>query len=220
MKLFYFIDWIAPTQGGTKAYCKWCKIELVPKHSILKAHSHTKRHERASPVKKNNSQVRNKKSFEIQLDEHLKRNKRETEVRLTLQQALHGNMNTSNHLIDVLKTLGVAHSSATLKRYKATMIVRNILGPICRKLLMSDLLMKSCSFYIDESTDITGTSFLGKKIPCIFCLLGRIQVLYIFYMHYFEYYRILQIFNYKICTLNHVIQFENYKMLFYMTFFN
>ena len=185
--MFYFIDWIAPTQNGKKAFCKWCKLELIPKHSVLKAHSHTKRHERASPVTENNSQITNKKLFEVQLDEYLKKNKRQTEVRLTLQQALHGNMNISNHSIDVLKTLGAAHSSAKLKRNKATMIVINTLGPICRKLLMSDLLMKSSSFYIDESSDITGTSFVGKKISCIFCLHGSSKVLYIFYMHYFEY---------------------------------
>ena len=150
----------------------------------MKAHSYTKRHERASPVRKNNSQIRNKKTFDIQLDEYLKKNKRQTEVRLTLQQALHGNMNTSNHLIDVLKTLGVAHSSATLKRYKATMIVRNTLGPICRKLLMSDLLMKSCSFYIDESTDITGASFLGKRFHVYFVYLVVLKF-YTFFTYIF-----------------------------------
>ena len=73
--MFYFIDWIAPTQNGKKAFCKWCKLELVPKHSVLKAHSHTKRHERASPVTENNSQITNKKLFEVQLDEYHKKKK-------------------------------------------------------------------------------------------------------------------------------------------------
>ena len=45
--LFIFIDWIAPSQNGTKAYCKWCKKELVAKKNILMLHSKSFRHERA-----------------------------------------------------------------------------------------------------------------------------------------------------------------------------
>ena len=97
IKFFDFLDWIAPTQCGTKAYCKWCKIELVPKRSILKSHYHSKRHERASPITNNNnmlsSHFRKGKSFEIQLNNFLQKKKRQTEVRLALQQALHGNIN-------------------------------------------------------------------------------------------------------------------------------
>ena len=171
IKFFDFLDWIAPTQCGTKAYCKWCKVELYPKCSILKGHYRSKRHERASQSTNNNmlsSHSGRGKSFEIQLNSFLQKNKRQTEVRLALQQAIHGNMNGSNHLIDVMKKLGLAHESATLKRNKATKIVCNTLGPICRKFLISDLLIKHCSFYIDECTDTTGTHFLGKTIAYIF----------------------------------------------------
>ena len=76
------------------------------------------------------SQIKDKKIFEIQLDKYFKKNKRQKEARLALQQALHGNMNGSNHLMYVMKILGVAHSSVTLKRNKATMVVINMLGPI------------------------------------------------------------------------------------------
>ena len=60
-------------------------------------------------------------------------NTRQTEVRLALQQALHGNLKAGEHQIDVMKKLGVAHQSAMLKRRKATMIIRNTLKSICKK---------------------------------------------------------------------------------------
>ena len=45
--VIFFIDWVAPSQNGTKAYCKWCKIEVRPKKHTLMKHCQTYRHERA-----------------------------------------------------------------------------------------------------------------------------------------------------------------------------
>ena len=99
--LFNLIDWIDSTKRGTKAYCKWCKLELNPKISTLKRHSYSERHKCASPVPNNhNSQFRMETTFKNQHNNFLKVNKCQTEVRLALQQALHGNMNKGNHLID------------------------------------------------------------------------------------------------------------------------
>ena len=170
--LFYLLDWIAPTNCETKAYCKWCNVELQAKKSNLKVHSYSDRHKRASPVTNNHNsinQFRMEKSFKQQFNNFLKENVRQTEVRLALQQALHGNLLAGEHQIDVMKTLGTAHESATLKRRKATMIVCNTLAPICRRLIITDFMVKHCSFYLDESTDTAGQSFLGKKITFKLC---------------------------------------------------
>jgi len=44
--VFELKDWVAPCQNGTKAYCKWCKIEIMAKKSALMKHSKSFRHER------------------------------------------------------------------------------------------------------------------------------------------------------------------------------
>jgi len=40
-------DWLTSSQNGTKAYCKWCKIEIMAKKSNLMKHSKSYRHDRA-----------------------------------------------------------------------------------------------------------------------------------------------------------------------------
>jgi len=40
-----FKDWLAPSQNGAMAYCKWCKVKLIPKKHNLKEHSKSNKHE-------------------------------------------------------------------------------------------------------------------------------------------------------------------------------
>ena len=65
-------------------------------------------------------------------DEKIKQ--RQTEVRIALYQALHNNMNASNHMLDILKATGNTSTNCTLRRTKCTCITVNVIAPICRNL--------------------------------------------------------------------------------------
>ena len=82
--------------------------------------------------------------------------------RLALYQTLHNKMNASNHLLDVFKVTSNTPNSCTLRLTKCTSITVNVLAPIFRKFIISDMIILQCSFYLDKSTDILGSSFLGE----------------------------------------------------------
>ena len=87
---------------------------------------------------------------------------RQIEVRLALYQALHNSMNASIHLLDVFKATGNTSNSCTLRSTKCTSMTVNVLAPIFRKFIISDMILQQCSLYLDKSTDILGSSFLGE----------------------------------------------------------
>ena len=131
----------------------------MAKKSNLMKHSKSFRHERSKNKQKlpqSNTIQRNASNFKV--------SKEEAEVRLALQQAMHGNISSGEHLVDVMKKIGSLHDNATLKRTKCTKIITNSLAPFFRKLIMTDMIGKYCSLFIDESTDKSGCSFLGWLI--------------------------------------------------------
>lgn len=132
-------------------HCKKCKLKLQPKMHNLIVHAKSNKHLLHELREKNDDGIRNEKE-----------QKRQTEARLALYQALHNNMNASNHLLDVLKSINNTSAGCSLRRTKCTSLTVNVLAPIFRKFIISDMFLKQCSFYLDESTDISGCSFLGK----------------------------------------------------------
>merc|ERR1719376_1999143 len=159
--VFELKDWIAPSQNGTKAYCKWCKFEMMAKKSVLMKHSKSFKHEHAKNKQNLPNQSNTIHSVATNFNQNFKIGKHEAEVRLALQQAVHGNISSGTHLVDVMKKIGSIHEKATLKRTKCTKIATNTLAPLFRKLIITDMVGDKCNFYIDESTDKSGCSFLG-----------------------------------------------------------
>ena len=148
-----FLDWIQPWADGNMVHCKKCKVELLPKKHTLKRHAKTNRH----LAREMSAQTPQNASF---TDEKMKQ--RQTEARIALYQALHNNMHASNHMLDILKATGNASTDFTLRRTKCACITMNVLAPIFRKFVITDMFSQQCSFYLDESTDVSGCSFLGK----------------------------------------------------------
>lgn len=147
-----FLDWIEPCRNGEKAYCKVCRVELQPKLDNLKKHALTYSH--CTKVSLENGEANGASKNNI--------DQQELEARIALYNAIHNNMNGSNHLIGVLKKVNAASENSTLGRTKCTKIVTNVLAPMFRKFIKSDMLTADCSFFIDESTDVSNCSFLGK----------------------------------------------------------
>ena len=82
--------------------------------------------------------------------------------------ALHGKLNSSHHLLQIMKKDGRVSEKTKIKRTKCTKIITNTLAPLFRKFIISDMLVKLCSFFIVESTDISGCRFFGKRVCVCF----------------------------------------------------
>ena len=172
-KYLVFTDWIKPIYGGAKAYCKWCKAELAPRTNILQKHAKSRTHNLSylatRPISQSNgiSQSESQQNVGGRCNEMQSDANRLVETRVALYQALHGKLNSSDHLLQIMKTVGHVSEKTKVKRTKCAKIIINTLAPLFRKFLISDMLVKSCSFFLDESTDISGCSFLGKEFVVI-----------------------------------------------------
>lgn len=160
-----FSDWIVVVDAEDKRErqlkCKYCLCQLGSKKSTLKAHANTRKHRQAAAPFTGVSKLvqpflKTGKSNEI----------KQAEVRIALFVAKHSNMNTVEHLIEMLKA---SFSSPLLKelkmkRTKCGQIIKRAIYPHFINELLADIGNSVFSLIIDESTDIATIKYLGIVI--------------------------------------------------------
>lgn len=158
-------DWLRPVSTNTKkAYCIYCKCEIVAKLYDLQNHAKAKKHVKASEPFSSDRQSRIAfpKCSETPNHKVCK-----AEGDLSLFVAAHTSFLTVDHLSELCKHCFCDSKSATnikLHRSKCKSIIVNILAPHFTDNLRSDIGDGKYSILIDESTDIAVIKLLGVTI--------------------------------------------------------
>ena len=156
--------WLKPSQGEEKkAYCVYCKCDLIAKLTDLRRHAKSEKHKKAaSPFIDVRQQTLSKWSAGCTTT--AQETTSQAEGRLALVVAEHTSFLTIDHLSEACKKAfydSIATKNLKLHRTKCRNIIVNVLVPHFRKILREDVGDSHYSILIDESTDITVTKLLG-----------------------------------------------------------
>lgn len=155
-----FKEWIQPVEGdSTKAYCKYCRCNIVAKIYCLKQHLSSSKHIKASEPMKGQTKI----EFPVK-----KKNlcTQKAECSLALFICEHASILTTDHLSEMCKKTFSGSQSADLRlhRTKCTNIIKNVLAPHFYQELVADIKDQEYSLLIDESTDISVSKLLGVTV--------------------------------------------------------
>lgn len=159
----FYKDWTVEIPGDTNsARCKFCNSVYRTKLFDIKEHAKSKKHLTNSEPFSSARQM--KINFhKVDKSKTVARN----EAQLALFVAQHCSMNTSDHLVDVVKKC-FGHDKReiemSLHRTKCTVTIKHVMMPQFVGKLKEDISDTKCSFLLDESTDISVTKFLGIVI--------------------------------------------------------
>lgn len=147
-----FKDWILQSKDLQKAYCKYCKCDLLAKFSCLEQHAETKKHASAIGYVANNNPLPFKPiSLKLQ----------QPEASLSMYLAVHSSIAAVDHLAGVCKSQFDC-SSIKLHRTKCSKVINNVLCPHFNEELAKDIGNSYFSILVDESTDVSYTKILGR----------------------------------------------------------
>ncbi|CAH0400399.1 unnamed protein product [Chilo suppressalis] len=151
-----FKDWLSPVQDdATKAYCKYCKCNIIAKLYCLKQHISTTKHVKSVEPMKSQTKIKFAK-IQTRLDTQ----------NLAHFICEHAAILTVDHLSDMCKkTFSDSRSTENMKlhRTKCTNIINNVLAPHFVSELIKDVGDAKFSILIDESTDISVTKILMSR---------------------------------------------------------
>ena len=159
-----FKIWLDRTSTN-EAYCKWCKITLQPKLSVIKLHGESKRHKNFESSCSGSSKVSNYFGKERSLRNETRR----AELMITAFLVDHNiPFRVLDHLSDVLSKAfpdSLIARDFACKRTKSACLAYNILGQELKTELINDIAKaKHFSVIIDESTDRSTTKSLAVVI--------------------------------------------------------
>ncbi|XP_047543248.1 uncharacterized protein LOC125075583 [Vanessa atalanta] len=161
-----FQTWLKPLPGDdTKAFCSFCKAELLAKLVDLKRHVETKKHKQKMQIISGNQTIKFTAG-----EKFTNPKSRKAEGMLALYITEHSSVSCIDHLTDLVK-LAFPDSKATddlkMHRTKCTEVIKNVLAPHFVEELIEDIgqqKYRQYSLIIDESTDISTSKQLGIVI--------------------------------------------------------
>ncbi|CAG5047081.1 unnamed protein product [Parnassius apollo] len=159
-KMADFKEWLQPVENDTsKAYCKYCKCEMIAKLSVLRLHISSAKHRKAIEPMKSQKKINFPK---VKKD----LNTQKAESSLALFVCEHCAIMAVDHLSELCKYrfLDSKYSDIKLHRTKCTNIIKNVLAPHFIQEIVTDLGDQEYSLLIDESTDILVLKMLGVSI--------------------------------------------------------
>lgn len=155
-----FKDWLQPVKDDTtKAYCKYCKCEMIAKVHCLKLHILSIKHKKAiEPVKSQRTINFPKVKKDL--------NTQRAESSLAMFVCAHCSIMAVDHLSKLCKHRFGDSKSGDFRvhRTKCTNIIKNVLAPHFNEEIVSDLRDQEYSLLLDESTDISVSKMLGVSI--------------------------------------------------------
>lgn len=159
-KMVDFKDWLQPVANDTtKAYCKYCKCEIIAKVACLKLHISSAKHKKSIEPAKSQRTINFPK-------EKRDLNTQTAESSLAMFVCAHCSIMAVDHLSELCKHRFGDSKSGYLRihRTKCTNIIKNILAPHFVQEIVSDLGVQEYSLLLDESTDISVSKMLGVSI--------------------------------------------------------
>ncbi|KAK4329212.1 hypothetical protein Pmani_000440 [Petrolisthes manimaculis] len=172
-----FKPWLTGTQDQHKAKCLFCNITMVAELTVIKNHAKGKKHCSHLKVVTDKRATTVTTFFEKsnkQMDERVA----SAEIKIAGVLAAHNvSFNVMDHLSEVLKDAFNDSKIAqefTLKRTKATAVVRNVISKSYKEELANKLRKTMFSVLTDESTDIGSIKtscvvvrFFDSDINCV-----------------------------------------------------
>ncbi|CAG4960429.1 unnamed protein product [Parnassius apollo] len=155
-----FKQWIKPiADSPTKAFCKYCHVEIAAKIYDLRKHRESKKHKAKCELITKNKQIQ----FTSTPDDGSK-NSQKAEGQLALFIAEHTSISNTDHLTDLCKE--VFHDSKCAKdikmhRTKCTQVINQVLAPHFKDTLLIDIGTQKYSIILDESTDVSVSKYMG-----------------------------------------------------------
>lgn len=160
-----FQEWLVKVPGNdNKAYCRFCKTELVAKVFDLQNHLHTKRHRTAAEPF---SSQRQTKLDTFVAPRRININCNRLEASLSLFVTTHCAIMNIDHLGVMCSELcgdSCAAKDLKLHRTKCSTMIKNLLAPHFQQDLLKDIGDGVYSLLLDESTDISVLKLLGVAI--------------------------------------------------------
>ncbi|KAL4716426.1 hypothetical protein ACJJTC_015854 [Scirpophaga incertulas] len=159
-----FQTWLKPLPGDdTKAFCTFCKAELLAKLVDLRRHTETKKHKQKMQIISGNQTIQFTPAETISNP-----NSRKAEGMLALYISEHSSVSCIDHLTDLVKSAfpdSKITSDLKMHRTKCTEVIKNVLAPHFVEELRKDIGQQKYSLIIDESTDISTSKQLGTYMP-------------------------------------------------------
>ena len=154
-----FSSWLREVPGdNTKAHCKFCRCDILAKHSLLQKHIDSKKHKSCIPFE--SAPLTN--YFVSKCNESAR-----VEAGFALNICCHSSINTCDHLVEFCKAT-IKDSSVLSKikmhRTKCSSIIKNVLSEHFEEDLISDIGERKFSLLLDESNDVSVTKILGVAI--------------------------------------------------------
>lgn len=155
-----FKEWLQPVDNDTtKAFCKYCKCEIIAKLYSLKQHIASSKHKKTTEPRKSQKKIHfPKKNVDLSTEK--------AECCLALFVYEHCAIMAIDHLSELCKHCFGESKCGDIKlhRTKCTNIIKNVLAPHFIKEIVTDLGDQEYSLLLDESTDISVVKLLGISI--------------------------------------------------------
>ncbi|KAI5638384.1 sugar transporter domain-containing protein [Phthorimaea operculella] len=156
-------DWIAPDPAGENAaYCKFCRVTLLPHKKGLIYHANSKKHENTVSL---NRAAKNCKP--LNFDKVVKNERKIAELKIAAYIVEHSSTSNVDHLGEMIPKLdpkSAILNNVQLHRTKCTMLIKNVLGQCMFLELLEEIGCSPYSIIVDETTDITITKVLCMMI--------------------------------------------------------
>ena len=153
--------WLTPLQSG-RGYCTHCKIDLVPKITIIRRHRDSQSHIKKAPYI-NHFQPTFKVPGVTVKSVKLKK----FELKMAAFSACHTSFRSIDHLGEVMSEGGEGSllENVKLHRTKVGALTRNVLAPALEDELKNELSKhKAYSILIDETTDFSTSKLLAVLV--------------------------------------------------------
>ena len=157
-----FKSWLRPVANDpTKAFCTFCHCEMFGRIADIKKHRITKKHKDKSDLVSQNRQI-----------EYVRASKDNTktlkvEGTLSLFIVEHTSIQQIDHLTEALKKCITDSQSVMdikMHRTKCSAVIKNVLAPHFKQMLLDDIGSQKYSALLDESTDLSVSKLLGIVI--------------------------------------------------------
>lgn len=162
---------LAPDGSGS-AFCKVCNVSIFPKISSLKTHQSSNKHKSNTPGSANTLDAN-----VIKTPRQKSAEEKTVDIHLSVAMACHCSIMTIDHLGDIVKRHGKGSilKNLNLHRTKCSGLIKNVISPSLKSVVISDIKGKHFALLCDESTDISTQKHMCILARYLSCVTNKIE---------------------------------------------
>ncbi|GFO22339.1 Zinc finger mym-type protein 1 [Plakobranchus ocellatus] len=145
-------SWLTKGSHGD-AYCKNCQCTVASKHSNIKQHERSEKHKRKAPAQNQKMLDVISKPGEPKISDDVK----SAELQLAAAMACHCSISAIDHLGEIIVKYGQGSTIGNIKihRTKCANLIKNVLSPSLKEVVISNFKNKKYCIIVDEFTDVS-----------------------------------------------------------------